>query len=323
MKSIPGLSACIITLNEEANLKDCLRSLDFASEIIVVDSGSSDDTCRIAERAGARVLHRQFDNYISQKNFAIEKARGPWILFLDADERVGDGLRTEIQDLLSKSTGEANSMGIQDEDGPGRTALPSKSPGSEAKGPTLPAGYRIPRITHYLGRWIRHSGWYPDYTIRLFQKGQGHFVGRTFHETVRVDGAYATLRNPILHFSYRDIREHLDIINRYSDLFAAERIAAGKKNGIFFSIGKALVKFLTMYFWKLGFLDGRVGLVIAILGAYYNFLKYIKVWETGRTGKKGFAIVEPDASDGREKSGKPRLPGARGSTGKRKKEMQI
>ncbi|MCB1140094.1 MAG: hypothetical protein KDK23_15135, partial [Leptospiraceae bacterium] len=165
--------------------------------------------------------------------------------------------------------------------------------------------------------WIRHSGWYPDYTIRLFQKEQGRFVGRTFHETVRVQGSYATLRNPILHFSYRDIRQHLDIINRYSDLFAAERIAAGKKNGIFFSLGKALVKFLTMYFWKLGFLDGRVGLVIAVLGGYYNFLKYIKVWEAARTAKNGSLHPDSKVSHSRARAAKSR------PTGGRKKEMQI
>ena len=255
MKSIPGLSACIITLNEQDNLPECLRSLRLAEEIVIVDSGSTDDTRRIAKASGARIYRRAFDNYIDQKNFAIEKAKGPWILFLDADERVSVSLEKEIREIFRDQ---------------------SRSP--EA-GAIRPVGYEIPRSTFYLGRWIRHSGWYPDYTVRLFQKGSGRYEGRTFHEKVNLRGAGGRLKEPILHFSYRNIREHLAVINRYSDLFAAERCALGRRNGILFSLGKGIVKFLTMYIWKRGFLDGGAGFVIAVLGSYYNFLKYIKVWE--------------------------------------------
>ena len=273
MNAIPGLSACIITLNEEQNLARCLRSLGFANEIIVVDSGSRDQTIDIAKKYGARVLHREFDNYIAQKNFAVDQARGSWILFLDADEEASKELESEIRTLLAKSGSDDNQR------------LPARRSGN-----ALLDGYLVPRKTYYLGQWIHHGGWYPDYTIRLFRKGRGSFVGKTFHARVRVDGRFGRLRKPILHYSYRDIREHLDVINRYSDLFAAERLEAGKRNGILFSLGKAAMKFLTMYFWKMGFLDGRAGLVIAVLGSYYNFLKYIKVWEahrnSGPTAKK-------------------------------------
>ncbi|MCB1165307.1 MAG: glycosyltransferase family 2 protein [Leptospiraceae bacterium] len=252
MKSIPGLSACIITLNEEGNLGPCLESLDFAEEILVIDSGSVDSTEEIARSHRARWFHRDFDNYVAQKNFAIEKATGPWILFLDADERVSADLRQEIQHLFDQ-------------------------------GSPIPDGYAIPRRTFYLGRWIRFGGWYPDYTIRLFRKDRGRFYGKTFHEKVRVTGPQSRLRSDLLHYSYRNIQEHIVMINRYSDLFASERIRAGKRNGVLFSLLEAIIKFLTMYVWKGGFLDGRAGLVIAVLGAYYNFLKYIKVWEKRST----------------------------------------
>ncbi|MEQ8350108.1 MAG: glycosyltransferase family 2 protein [Leptospiraceae bacterium] len=270
MKSIPGLSACIITLNEQDNLPDCLRSLDFVSEIVIVDSGSRDNTQKIARAAGARLFKREFDNYIDQKNFAIQKARGPWILFLDADERIDVRLNAEIRKLFSASPGSDISRG--------------SSPVKPEVRPST-AGYKVPRRTFYLGRWIRHSGWYPDYSIRLFRKGSGQFEGRTFHETVKIRGRAGKLHNPILHFSYRSIRQHLDVINRYSELFARERLSLGKRNGVLFSLGKGLIKFLTMYVWRLGFLDGRAGLVIAVLGSYYNFLKYIKVWEYSRRTK--------------------------------------
>lgn len=264
MTCIRGLSACIITLNEEDNLPDCLQSLDFAEEIVIVDSGSTDGTRKIATQAGARFFTRKFDNYIQQKNHAISLAKGPWILFLDADERISPELREQI-------------LGLRDQEGFIRAISAKKREVS---------GFRMPRLTYYLGRWIRHSGWYPDYSIRLFRKGEGRFVGKTFHEKVEVHGEYATLRGPILHYSYRNIQEHLNIINRYSDLFAEERLAAGKSNGVLFSIGEAVVKFLSMYLWRFGFLDGKTGLVIAVLGSYYNFLKYIKVWEKLRSRKR-------------------------------------
>lgn len=290
MKSIPGLSACIITLNEQENLPECLQSLTLAQEIVVVDSGSTDDTRKIARDAGARIFRREFDNYIDQKNFAIEKARGPWILFLDADERIGPALDAEIRALFQKHQDLKSDRGGSSEGKKQfRASLDSRGPadsswkaGNESGVATLedqPVGYEIPRSTFYLGRWIRHSGWYPDYTVRLFRKGSGRYEGRTFHEKVKLRGVSGKLRGAILHFSYKNIREHLDVINRYSDLFAAERISMGKGNGVLFSLGKAVVKFLTMYIWKLGLLDGKAGLVIAVLGSYYNFLKYIKVWE--------------------------------------------
>lgn len=238
----------------------------------MVDSGSTDDTRKIARDAGARIFRREFDNYIDQKNFAIEKARGPWILFLDADERIGPELDVEIRALFQKPHSLKSDRG-------GSSKGKKQFRASLATLEDQPVGYEIPRSTFYLGRWIRHSGWYPDYTVRLFRKGSGRYEGRTFHEKVKLRGLSGKLRGAILHFSYKNIREHLDVINRYSDLFAAERISMGKGNGVLFSLGKAVVKFLTMYIWKLGLLDGRAGLVIAVLGSYYNFLKYIKVWE--------------------------------------------
>jgi glycosyltransferase involved in cell wall biosynthesis len=286
MDRIAGLSACIITLNEEGNLAECLASLEFAEEIIVVDSGSTDGTRKVAERFGARWVHRQFDDYIQQKNFAIDSARYPWILFLDADERVSNGLRIEIRDLALRGTfGNGNDGQSVAGAGSSSPSDPGCAVGSTPGGPEVHDGYLVPRRTFYLGRWIRFGGWYPDRTIRLFRKEKGRFAGRTFHERVVVTGSRGVLKEPLLHFSYRSITDHVKVINRYSDLFARERKQSGRSNGVLFSVFKAFSKFTVMYIFKGGFLDGRAGLVIAMLGSYYNFLKYVKCWEASLSSK--------------------------------------
>lgn len=245
--SIP-ISACVICLNEEDNIFKCLKSLWFAEEIILLDSGSADRTIPIAQSfSNVKVFHREFDNYINQKNHAISLASNSTVLVLDADERISESLSEEILSCWPLS-GEISGM-------------------------------YIPRLTFYLGKWIRHGGWYPNHQLRMFKKEKGKFSGIILHEKVDLEGKTHFFKNPILHYSYKDITDHLNFINRYSSLGAEEKFQKGKKSGVFQAVYRAFYKFLHMYFGKLGILDGRPGFIIAVLGAYYNFLKYIKLYE--------------------------------------------
>lgn len=243
------ISACIITFNEEDNILSCLECLDFAEEIILVDSGSTDNTLQLAkENKKVKIYHRIFDNYINQKNYCMSLAQNEWIIAVDADERIPSELKQEILSI----------------------------PESEL---TNLAGYYIPRLSFYLGKWIRHGGWYPNYQMRFFNRLKGKFSGLLVHETVSIDGQLGTLKNPLHHFPYQNISDHLKFIDRYSDLGSQEKFKAGKKSGVLFAIGKSIWKFIAMYFIRFGFLDGKEGLILAILGSYYNFLKYIKLYE--------------------------------------------
>lgn len=257
-----GISACIITYNEEDNIGRCLQALTFVKEIIIVDSGSNDSTLKIINSFKKnqiklqrnypliKIYKRNFDNYVNQKNFAISKTNENWIIALDADEVIANDLKEEIKKSIDDLSSQIN-------------------------------GYYIPRLTNYLGRWINHSGWYPNYQLRLFRKNQGKFKGELVHETMEVAGKTSKLKSPLYHFSYKNISDHIEFINRYTDLAAKEKIKKGKSSNLTLAILEGGWKFFSMYFLRLGFLDGKAGLILAILGFYYNFLKYLKVCERG------------------------------------------
>lgn len=252
------ISVCIITLNEEDNINRCLSSLNFADEIIIVDSGSTDNTLLVAQTySKVSIHHRKFDNYINQKNYCKSLARNEWVLAVDADEEISEELKKEI---LSLTKEEMQAI----------------------------SGFYIPRLSFYMGKWIRHGGWYPNYQMRFFKKEKGNFSGFLVHETVSIDGKVAYFNNPLSHYSYRNISDHLKFIDRYSELCAIEKFSKGKKSGVTLAVIEAIWKFISMYFVRFGFLDGKVGLIIAVLGSYYNFLKYIKLYEMHR--KKGSKI---------------------------------
>ncbi|MCC5813731.1 MAG: glycosyltransferase family 2 protein [Leptospira sp.] len=248
---LPPISACIITLNEEHNIERCLKSLDFCDEIILVDSGSTDSTISIAKKYKANVFTRTFDNYSSQKNFAISLAKNSWILSIDADEEISSSLKEEILSL-SVTTFENHT------------------------------GFFIPRLTYYLCQWIHHSGWYPDPQLKLFNRNHGKFKGGLVHETLAIQGKIGRLKSPVHHYSYRSISEHLDFINKYTTLYAIEKYKKGKRSGVLKAYSKLVYKFWWTYIFRLGFLDGRAGFAVCALGAYYNFLKYLKLFELGR-----------------------------------------
>jgi glycosyltransferase involved in cell wall biosynthesis len=240
------ISAVIITYNEEDRLPDALASLrEVADEIVVVDSHSTDRTVEIAREAGARVMQNRFEDYGQQKNFAMAQAGHEWVLNLDADERVSPDLQRAIAGLKEKDV------------------------------PTGIAAFAIKRKTYYLGRWIRHSGWYPDRKVRLFRKDAAAWQGRV-HERLDVRGAVARLDGAILHFTYRDIGDHVRRLERYS-AFQAEEIVRQDKACLFLRLAiLPPVTFLRHYVWRLGVLDGYPGLVIATVQSWGTAMKYLK-----------------------------------------------
>jgi len=249
---VTKLTVTVITKNESSHIDDCLASVAWADEILVVDSRSEDDTAARAERRHARVIVRDWPGYSEQKNFAAGEASHDWILSVDADERVTPALAAEIQAVLS---------------GPA---------------PLAHAGYRIPRLTWHLGRWIRTTDWYPDPQLRLYDRRRAHWKARRVHESVEIDagaGDAGRLRQDLQHYAYRDIAHHLETMNRYTTLAAADMHAAGRRAGAFDLMAHPPAAFLRNYVWRRGFADGLPGLIISSMNAHYVFLKFAKLWE--------------------------------------------
>ena len=247
------LSVTIITLNEEANIRRTLESVRWAEEIIVLDSGSSDRTVSICREFTDKVFHKDWLGFGKQKNAAIDKATGDWVLSLDADEPIEKELAEEICTIIDS--------------------------------PDANDGYWVPRKTYFLGKWIRHGGWYPDYNLRLFRKGKGRFDERIVHEALRLEGSLGRTRNAILHYAYPDLESYLSTINKYSSLAAdvmAEKGISPFRMSWFNIVFRPVFTFLFKYFVRLGFLDGKHGLILNLFHAYYVFAKYAKAWEYAR-----------------------------------------
>ncbi len=244
MANASSLSACIITFNEADRIEACLRSLDFCDELLVVDSHSTDDTRARAAALGARVIERDWPGYRSQKQFALEAAAHDWVLCLDADERVTPQLRAEIQALRQRGFGPA-------------------------------AGYSLPRITDYFGRFLRHGNAYPDRLVRLFDRRRGGWSGYEIHENTRIEGPVARLHGHLEHFSYRSLTDHLNRMQRYADLMAQALYERGRRCGLAPVLVNPAWRFLRGYVLRLGFLDGWRGLVFALIEANYVRRKYL------------------------------------------------
>jgi (heptosyl)LPS beta-1,4-glucosyltransferase len=239
------LSVTIITLNEERNLQECLESVRFADEIIVVDSGSRDLTQTIAREYKARVFQEPWRGFAEQKNSAQEKAKGPWILNIDADERVTEASRLEIKKVVQE-------------------------------GPPV-AGFRMPRKNFFCGQWIRHGGWYPNYQLRLYRKDAGKFASREVHEQVEVKGPVETLTSPLEHYSYHSISDYIQRMDRYSELSARQYLKEGRRVSWSEILLRSWFTFIQMWVLKRGFLDGANGLILAALYSQYTFIKYSKL----------------------------------------------
>ncbi len=242
---MPRLSVAIITNNEEKNIARCLESVSFADEIIVVDSHSSDNTRSVAEAHGARVYVRDWKGYGPAKREAVKLASGEWILSLDADEALSPELQAEIKYKLKE-------------------------------GLTHP-GYYIKRKTQFLGRWIMHCGWYPDYVLRLFKKDSGNFNEAAIHEKVVLDGKAGTLDGEILHYCYQTIEQYLEKSNRYTSMGARKAYEAGRRAGWFDLTLRPMFSFINHYIFKSGFLDGTEGLILSVLSAQAVLHKYSKL----------------------------------------------
>ncbi|MGE3345352.1 MAG: glycosyltransferase family 2 protein [Vicinamibacterales bacterium] len=240
------LTATVITLNEARHIQDCLASLAFADEVIVVDSGSTDGTPELARTAGARVIERGWPGYSAQKDFAASQATHDWILSVDADERVTPALAEEVQ----------------------RAAA---APGDHA-------GFRVPRVTFHLGRWIRTTDWYPDYQLRLYDRRRAHWAARKVHESVTADGPVGRLTQELEHYAYRDIAHHFDTMQRYTTLAAEQMYEQGRRTGLGALLLHPPFAFLRNYVLKRGFLDGAPGVIISAMNAHYVFLKFAKLW---------------------------------------------
>jgi len=257
------LSVVVITLNEEAHLGRLLESTQRADEHIVLDCGSTDRTLEIARRFGAKTFVEEWRGYSAQKNSAIEKAGADWVLSLDADEAVEPELMEEIRPVIDQN--------LQVD------------------------GYYMPRKNFFLGRWIRHGGFYPDRKLRLFRRGWGRFVDRPVHEVVRVDGPTGTLEHALVHNAYPTLEGYIEHMNRYSSLGAG---IVGARNSGFSVVNivlNPLATFVYNYFFRLGLLDGREGLLLNLYHSAYVSWKYAKAWERGRAKGQSSNATSPPA----------------------------
>jgi glycosyltransferase involved in cell wall biosynthesis len=250
------LSVVLITQNEEHNLPPTLESVlplvrDGKGEIIVVDSGSTDHTIEIAQSFGAKVFVEKWKGFAGQKNSAMDKASMDWVLQLDADERLERDLATEIDSALKDST--------------------------------VVRGFWIPRKNFFLGHWIRHGGFYPDPKLRLIRRGAGRFEEYGAHPTMKVDGATGELSNALVHNAYPTLRGYIDHMNSYSSMGAEVASAKGHRRFSVSNIAiRPLLTFIYNYFFRLGFLDGREGLLLHLYHSAYVSWKYAKAWELSR-----------------------------------------
>ena len=241
------LSACIITYNEADRIEACLRSVSFCDEVIVVDSHSTDATRQIAGSLGARVIERDWPGYRSQKQYAVDAAANDWVLCLDADERVSAALRVEIEAVRDR-------------------------------GFAAYAGWSVPRITDYFGRFLRHGNAYPDRLVRLFDRRRGGWIGEEVHENTRVTGRIGRFHGHLEHYSYRSLTDHHNRMARYANLMAQALYARGKRCGVLKILVNPQWRFLRGYCIRLGFLDGWRGLVFALVEANYVRRKYLQLY---------------------------------------------
>lgn len=249
---MPQLSAIVITKNEAANIGACLDSLAFCDERIVVDCGSTDDSVAIARSKGARVEFNEWRGFGPQKNYALSLAAGTWVLSIDADERVSPELAAAIKDAIERGGADA---------------------------------FECPRLSSFCGRPIRHSGWYPDYVLRLFRRGEARFDDVIVHERVIYDGPVQRLRPPLIHHPVVKLEDALSRLDRYSTAKAQMLVASGRKVRFLTGIGHGLVSFLRAYVWRAGFLDGAEGFLLAVFTAETSYYPYMKAWLATRRRK--------------------------------------
>ncbi len=243
------LSAIVIVKNEAGNIADCLDSLAFCDERIVVDGGSTDHTVRLAEAKGARVVSHPWEGFGAQKGFALSLAGGDWVLSIDADERVSPALAAQIRAAIQ-------SGGVN--------------------------GYELPRQSSFCGRPMRHSGWFPDYVLRLFRRDKAHFSGDVVHERVVCEAPVARLSEPLIHNPVLRLEDALSRMDRYSTAGAEMLVDSGRRVSFMTGIVRGLWAFIRTYVLRAGFLDGREGFLLAVANAEGTYYRYMKAWLKGR-----------------------------------------
>lgn len=251
------ISATIITLNEEKNIGACLDSLFWADEIVVLDSTSNDRTVEIARKYTDKVFIEPWTGQGTHKNRATDLAQGPWIFSIDADERTTPELVKEIRVAVDKATHDA---------------------------------YALRRKNFYRGRWIRHSGWWPDWVIRLFRKGEARFNDRVIHEALVVEGAIGKLKQPLLHYSFEDVGSFIERASRYATHLAKMMYRDGKRSSLLTALTHASFECLNTFLFRRGFLDGGTGILIAISNGVGTFYKYMILREIGLTRPQNHEI---------------------------------
>ena len=241
------LTLAVITRNADAHLERCLRSVPFATDILVLDCGSTDRTRQVAEACGARFVTEEWRGFGPQRRRATALAKYDWVLMLDADEALSPESQAEVQSLLA--------------------------------GPMGDEAFAFPRLSQHMGRWIRHGGWYPDWQIRLYDRRQVNWSDAQVHE--KIQSAHPVrLKEPLFHWVFKDLSHQVDTNNRYSSLGAEELHRRGRSFALFNLLVKPKVKFFETYIFKRGFLDGMPGFIIAVGAAYSVFLKWAKLWES-------------------------------------------
>jgi glycosyltransferase involved in cell wall biosynthesis len=243
-----SISVAIITYNEERNIVAALESVRWATEIIVIDSGSTDNTISLARKFTDKIFVNPWPGFALQKQFAVDKASNEWVLSIDADERVTDSLAEEIKNIISDQNNPYD-------------------------------GFYISRQNYYLKQPIYHSGWAPDYQLRFYKRSKGKWQGNFVHESVKLVGKTARLKGKLDHYSIESLSAHHTRLDRYTTLAATELISKGKSVGIMDLMIRPIMALIRSFIWRLGFLDGFAGIVIAYFAAYYVFLKYAKAWE--------------------------------------------
>ena len=246
--SRPTVSAIVVCCNEERNIRRCLKSLLWCDEIVVVDSLSTDGTVDICRQYTQRVIQRAWAGYRDQKAFAHSQATQEWVLLVDADEQVTPELRDEIRQALAQCGDRY-------------------------------CGFAVPRLVFFLSRWWWKGGWYPDFDVRLFRRDRATWGGSDPHEKILVDGAVRRLSHPLHHFSYRDMEDHLQRINRFTSISSGELAKEGKRWHWTDALARPAFRFFRSYVLKRGFLEGFAGFYVAVTAAVYVFLKYAKLWE--------------------------------------------
>ncbi|MFQ5682110.1 MAG: glycosyltransferase family 2 protein [Candidatus Binatia bacterium] len=244
----PEISAIIVCFNEEHNIRDCLESVKWCDEIVVVDSFSTDRTVQICRQYTDRVIQRPWAGYRDQKAFAHSQATSEWVFLVDADEQVSPELRKEIQDALSRF----------------RTRF---------------AAFSVPRLVYYLGRWWWRGGWYPDYDVRVFRRDRATWAGTDPHEKIMINGKVLRLKKSLYHYSYSDIRDHLNRINHFTSVSSRELRGQGRRWAWVDNLCRPAFRFFYFYVWKRGFVEGFAGLFVAATAAIYVFVRYAKLRE--------------------------------------------